>query len=327
MPLFSFEGLRPRIHPSAFVAPTATLVGDVIVEEGASVWYGVVIRADYAGDRAPARQRAGQRGDPRPARAHDRRRRGRDHRAQLRRARRAARGGCIVANGSVVLDGATVGAGAHRGRLGRRGRRVDPGRDARRRIAGRRAPSGEGQRRRDLGRDEPGRLRRARATPPPRHRLRRPRRGSQAQTDRSRRPEAESPFRGTGPTGLRRGWTRSRARRARAGSGTPRRGSRPRSRCRARTARGRLTSMVRTVGPAATTSAHTRRRSTLAVAGMRIPARDLRSPASGDGARSSRSAVMRIECLTSSCGSTGMPAQVIDGSERPSIRPPRDGAW
>src|SRR3954465_2143819 len=48
MPLFSFEDLRPRIHPSAFVAPTATLVGDVIVDEGASVWYGAVIRADYA---------------------------------------------------------------------------------------------------------------------------------------------------------------------------------------------------------------------------------------------------------------------------------------
>jgi len=48
MPLLSFEELRPRIHPTAFVAPTATLVGDVIVEEGASIWYGVVIRADYA---------------------------------------------------------------------------------------------------------------------------------------------------------------------------------------------------------------------------------------------------------------------------------------
>jgi len=48
MPLFSFEGLTPQVHPGAFVAPTATLVGDVIVEEGASVWYGAVIRADYA---------------------------------------------------------------------------------------------------------------------------------------------------------------------------------------------------------------------------------------------------------------------------------------
>ncbi len=66
MPLFSFEGLRPRIHPTAFVAPTATLVGDVIVEEGASVWYGAVIRADYAPVIVRrARQRAGQRGDAR----------------------------------------------------------------------------------------------------------------------------------------------------------------------------------------------------------------------------------------------------------------------
>ena len=48
MPLFAFEGLTPRVDPAAFVAPTATLVGDVIVEAGASIWYGAVIRADYA---------------------------------------------------------------------------------------------------------------------------------------------------------------------------------------------------------------------------------------------------------------------------------------
>ena len=48
MPLFSFEGKRPTVHPDAFVAPTASLVGDVVVEEGASVWYGAVVRADYA---------------------------------------------------------------------------------------------------------------------------------------------------------------------------------------------------------------------------------------------------------------------------------------
>jgi carbonic anhydrase/acetyltransferase-like protein (isoleucine patch superfamily) len=48
MPLYSFEGKAPVLHPSAFVAPTATLVGDVTVEEGASVWYGAVIRADFS---------------------------------------------------------------------------------------------------------------------------------------------------------------------------------------------------------------------------------------------------------------------------------------
>ena len=48
MPLYSFEGRVPQVHTSAFVAPTATLIGEVIVEEGASVWYGAVLRADFS---------------------------------------------------------------------------------------------------------------------------------------------------------------------------------------------------------------------------------------------------------------------------------------
>ncbi|HVS68394.1 MAG TPA: gamma carbonic anhydrase family protein [Mycobacteriales bacterium] len=47
MPLFSFEGLTPQIHRDAFIAPTASIVGDVTIEEGASVWYGAVLRADF----------------------------------------------------------------------------------------------------------------------------------------------------------------------------------------------------------------------------------------------------------------------------------------
>jgi carbonic anhydrase/acetyltransferase-like protein (isoleucine patch superfamily) len=47
MPLFSFEGRSPQVHPDAWVAPTATVVGDVIVEAGASIWYGAVLRADF----------------------------------------------------------------------------------------------------------------------------------------------------------------------------------------------------------------------------------------------------------------------------------------
>lgn len=47
MPLFSFEGRAPRVSPSAWIAPTATLVGDVTVEDEASVWYGAVLRADF----------------------------------------------------------------------------------------------------------------------------------------------------------------------------------------------------------------------------------------------------------------------------------------
>jgi carbonic anhydrase/acetyltransferase-like protein (isoleucine patch superfamily) len=46
MPLFSFEGKSPTVHPDAWIAPTATLVGDVVVEAGVSIWYGAVVRAD-----------------------------------------------------------------------------------------------------------------------------------------------------------------------------------------------------------------------------------------------------------------------------------------
>ena len=47
MPLFSFEGVAPTVHPTAFIAPTATLVGDVRVEAEASIWYNAVLRADF----------------------------------------------------------------------------------------------------------------------------------------------------------------------------------------------------------------------------------------------------------------------------------------
>ena len=48
MPLFAFEGKSPTVHPTAFVAPTASLIGDVTVEAGASVWFNAVLRADFA---------------------------------------------------------------------------------------------------------------------------------------------------------------------------------------------------------------------------------------------------------------------------------------
>ncbi|WP_019813772.1 gamma carbonic anhydrase family protein [Saccharomonospora saliphila] len=47
MPMFSFEGTSPTVHPDAWIAPTATLVGDVVVEKDASVWYGAVLRGDF----------------------------------------------------------------------------------------------------------------------------------------------------------------------------------------------------------------------------------------------------------------------------------------
>ena len=41
-----YKGQRPQTGQAAFVAPSAVLAGDVCLEEGSSVWYGAVLRAD-----------------------------------------------------------------------------------------------------------------------------------------------------------------------------------------------------------------------------------------------------------------------------------------
>jgi carbonic anhydrase/acetyltransferase-like protein (isoleucine patch superfamily) len=46
MPLHSFEDTSPRIAPDAFIAPGAQIIGDVEVNEGASIWYNCVLRGD-----------------------------------------------------------------------------------------------------------------------------------------------------------------------------------------------------------------------------------------------------------------------------------------
>lgn len=48
MPSYEYKGKRPRVHPSAFIAPTAVLIGDVEIREGASIWFGTVLRGDRA---------------------------------------------------------------------------------------------------------------------------------------------------------------------------------------------------------------------------------------------------------------------------------------
>jgi carbonic anhydrase/acetyltransferase-like protein (isoleucine patch superfamily) len=45
---FELGGRRPRVHPDAYIAPTAVLIGDVEVAAGASIWFGAVLRGDEA---------------------------------------------------------------------------------------------------------------------------------------------------------------------------------------------------------------------------------------------------------------------------------------
>ena len=50
-----YRGKAPRVAARAFIAPTAVLIGDVLVGEEASIWFGVVLRADKGTIRIGAR--------------------------------------------------------------------------------------------------------------------------------------------------------------------------------------------------------------------------------------------------------------------------------
>ncbi|MBI4574841.1 MAG: gamma carbonic anhydrase family protein [Planctomycetes bacterium] len=44
--ILRFDGKTPVVPASAFVAPGAAVIGDVVLGEDASVWYGAVVRGD-----------------------------------------------------------------------------------------------------------------------------------------------------------------------------------------------------------------------------------------------------------------------------------------
>lgn len=48
MPLLPYQGKTPTIGANCYIAPTATLIGDVTLHDGASVWFGCVLRGDVS---------------------------------------------------------------------------------------------------------------------------------------------------------------------------------------------------------------------------------------------------------------------------------------
>ena len=68
MPLYRIANQQPTVHPSAWIAPSAELIGDVHLSEEASVWFGAVIRADntpiMVGARANIQEGAMLHSDP-----------------------------------------------------------------------------------------------------------------------------------------------------------------------------------------------------------------------------------------------------------------------
>ena len=53
--IIEYRGRTPRVHPSAFIAPTAVLIGDVEVGAESSIWFGAVLRGDNGPIRIGAR--------------------------------------------------------------------------------------------------------------------------------------------------------------------------------------------------------------------------------------------------------------------------------
>ena len=44
--IVTFDGKSPRVHSSAFLAPTAVVIGDVTIGPECSIWFGAVLRGD-----------------------------------------------------------------------------------------------------------------------------------------------------------------------------------------------------------------------------------------------------------------------------------------
>ena len=120
----------PRVHETAWIAPSADVRGDVTVEEDASIWYGCVLRGDIDAIRIGARSNVQDlttvhvdRGYP----AIIGEQVGIGHRAVIHGCR--IEDDCLVGMGALVLSGARIGTGSviGAGALVREGQEIPPG--------------------------------------------------------------------------------------------------------------------------------------------------------------------------------------------------------
>ena len=110
MTIYRLSGKQPVIAASAYIAPEATLIGDVFVGDGASVWPGATLRGDnepvVIGDRCNVQESAVLHADPGfPL----------DVGADVTVGHQAMLHGCTIGEGSligiqaVILNGAVIG--------------------------------------------------------------------------------------------------------------------------------------------------------------------------------------------------------------------------
>lgn len=108
--LIEYNEKKPQVAPSVYLAPNATLIGDVTIEEDASIWFGAVLR----GDNQPIRIGRGSNIQDNST-LHCNRRSGLTvgenvtvgHNVVLHSC--TIGDGCLIGMGSVVMDGAVIG--------------------------------------------------------------------------------------------------------------------------------------------------------------------------------------------------------------------------
>ncbi|GAB3690771.1 hypothetical protein GCM10027589_57410 [Actinocorallia lasiicapitis] len=104
---------EPEIHPSAWIAPGAVVVGKVTLGRDVNVWYGTVLRADeevvVVGDECNIQDLCCMHSDPgMPAILEEKVSLG--HKAMVHGA--YVETGALIGIGAIVLNGARIGAGS-----------------------------------------------------------------------------------------------------------------------------------------------------------------------------------------------------------------------
>ncbi|MFE1644983.1 gamma carbonic anhydrase family protein [Microbacterium sp. P01] len=111
--VLSVAGLVPSLHPDAFVAAGARVIGAVTLEEGGSIWYNAVLRADSDAITLGAGSNIQDNVSVHVDRGHPVTI-GRDvsvgHNAVVHGC--TIEDGCLIGMGSVVLSGAVIGTGS-----------------------------------------------------------------------------------------------------------------------------------------------------------------------------------------------------------------------
>lgn len=113
MPLYALEERQPVVHDTAWIAPSADVIGEVILGEQVSLWFGAVVRADngpvHMGARTNIQDGAVLHSDPGSPLTI-----GMDctvgHRAILHGC--TVEDGCLIGMGATVLNDAVIGAGS-----------------------------------------------------------------------------------------------------------------------------------------------------------------------------------------------------------------------